>query len=58
MESANVPSGVSDQPRSEQETLEGARNRARSAARGYPHADYWVGIEGGIEDTGSMAAFA
>jgi inosine/xanthosine triphosphatase len=58
MESANNLSGVSDQPKSDQEILEGATNRARSAGREYPEADYCVGIEGGIEDTGSMAAFA
>jgi len=39
-------------------TLEGATNRARAASEQLSNADYWVGIEGGIEDTGSMAAFA
>lgn len=36
MESENVPSGDSDQPRSDQETLQSATNRAHFAARGYP----------------------
>lgn len=55
----SVPSGVSDQPLSDQETLQGAANRARNAARLVPQADYWIGIEGGIEDQNEqMAAFA
>ncbi len=55
----SVPSGVPDQPRSDAETLEGAENRAAAAARRLPDADYWVGIEGGIDDDGEeMAAFA
>ncbi len=57
--SASVPSGVPDQPRSDAETLRGAENRAAAAARRHPEADYWVGIEGGIDDDGAeMAAFA
>ncbi len=43
-----VPSGVSEQPMSCQETLLGATNRAR-ALRSQSTADYVVGIEGGIE---------
>ncbi|MCB0291907.1 MAG: inosine/xanthosine triphosphatase [Calditrichaeota bacterium] len=57
--SANVPSGVADQPTSEGETLQGAHNRAEGAFRQMPQADYWVGIEGGVsymED--EMIAFA
>jgi len=54
-----VPSGVSDQPLSSHETLQGAYNRACAASQAYPQADYWVGIEGGIEAEGEeMAAFA
>ncbi len=44
-----VPSGVSDQPMSDEETLEGAKNRIVNARREYPSVDYYVGIEGGIE---------
>ena len=44
-----IESGVSDQPMSDEETLKGARNRAGNAKQLYPNADYWVGIEGGIE---------
>ncbi|HPH96582.1 MAG TPA: inosine/xanthosine triphosphatase [Anaerolineaceae bacterium] len=56
---ANVPSGVSDQPSSSGETLQGAVNRAANALQAIPAADFWIGIEGGIEDTPEgMAAFA
>ncbi|GAB3818163.1 inosine/xanthosine triphosphatase [Pontibacter rugosus] len=55
----NVPSGVADQPMTEQETLQGALNRVNSAYEQYPDADYWIGIEGGIENfNGELAAFA
>lgn len=54
-----VPSGVSHQPMSDTETLQGARNRAANAQQALPDADYWVGIEGGVEDrTGALEAFA
>lgn len=48
-EVVSVPSGVSDQPMSEAETIEGARNRASNAKKQTPDADYWVGIEGGVQ---------
>jgi inosine/xanthosine triphosphatase len=52
-------SDVSDQPRSDAEALQGALSRARHARQLLPTADYWVGIEGGIQDEGSdMSAFA
>ena len=55
----SVDSGVADQPSGSEETLAGARNRARAASHAHPDADYWFGIEGGIEDRDSgMAAFA
>ncbi|TFV95965.1 non-canonical purine NTP phosphatase [Algoriphagus kandeliae] len=55
----NVPSGVSDQPMNAEETWEGARNRARNAKKAFPEADYWVGIEGGVdEDEHGLFAFA
>ena len=54
-----VPSGVADQPLSLAETMRGARIRARNARAARPDADYWVGIEGGIEDTPlGMSCFA
>ncbi len=49
IEGLSVPSGVSDQPISEKETMEGAKNRVLNAHEIYPKADYWVGIEGGIQ---------
>ena len=59
LESIAVPSGVSDQPRTGEEVMKGAENRARKAKEKIPNADYWVGIEGGIEDTElGMEAFA
>jgi inosine/xanthosine triphosphatase len=55
----NVPSGVSVQPMSDAETLQGALNRATGARKLVPEADYWAGIEGGIEEhAAGMVAFA
>lgn len=55
----SVDSGVSDQPTSDAETLQGAITRAQNAADAEPRADFWVGIEGGIEErAGRMMAFA
>ncbi|KAK4125419.1 Maf/Ham1 [Parathielavia appendiculata] len=45
----SVSSGVPDQPISDAETLLGARNRAERARELEPGADYWVGIEGGVD---------
>jgi len=57
--SANVPSGVADQPMSDDEALQGANNRVDNAAKETPEADYWVGMEGGIEARGDdMESFA
>ena len=56
---AAVSSGVPDQPRSLAETLLGARNRAENARSAQPESDYWVGIEGGIDDSPlGMSCFA
>lgn len=46
---ASVPSGVSDQPMSSAETLQGALNRTNAIRVLYPQADFWVGIEGGVQ---------
>ncbi len=52
-----VDSGVSSQPMSDAETLTGARNRVKNILQ--TEADYWVGIEGGIEEhEGSLCTFA
>lgn len=59
-EGISVPSGVQDQPMDNSTTLAGALNRANNAMAKVQNADYWVGIEGGIEKTGEreMQAFA
>lgn len=49
-----VESGVSDQPMSDGETLQGALNRAYNAKIAAPDADYWFGIEGGLEAAGQV----
>lgn len=55
----NVPSGVSKQPLTSAETLQGALNRAKNAQAEVPLADYWAGVEGGIEDVSrEMSVFA
>jgi inosine/xanthosine triphosphatase len=55
----SVPSGVSDQPMTNEETLLGATNRAKNLESAYPDGDFYVGIEGGIESIGDeMEAFA
>lgn len=46
-----VDSGVAEQPSSDAETLRGAENRARAAHDAVPGADYWFGLEGGVEDS-------
>jgi len=55
----SVDSGVGDQPLTRADTLNGALNRARNAQTHSPGADYYVGVEGGVEDkeTG-LQAFA
>lgn len=42
------PSGVPDQPWGDEETLAGARNRARGTLLTDPSADLAVGLEGGV----------
>ena len=55
----DAPSGVSDQPMSHAETMQGATNRVDHARAAMPDADFWVGIEGGIEDSETdMRCFA
>jgi len=63
-QTVQAPSGVSDQPSSDEETFLGALNRARHLTKLHPEADFWVGIEGGVQDCGfeacqdEMMAFA
>jgi inosine/xanthosine triphosphatase len=55
----SVPSGVAGQPTSRAETLQGALNRVNEAVKLLEDVDYWVGIEGGVEEMdGNMAVFA
>ncbi len=51
-EGVSVPSGVSDQPMSDEETLRGATERVRAAKEVKPDADFWVGLEGGVSMRG------
>jgi len=55
----SIASGVSDQPMDNEETYQGAVNRAIGAQKAYPAAKFWVGIEGGIQQyEEEMEAFA
>ena len=55
----SVASGVSDQPTSDDETFQGAQNRAQNAQARQPDGDFWIGLEGGIETLGDqLMAFA
>ena len=59
VDGVSVPSGVPDQPMSVSETMAGAENRAENARAAAPAAEFWVGIEGGIEDSPlGMTCFA
>lgn len=59
VEGLSVPSHVADQPMTDSETLQGAKNRAANAKAASPNADFWIGIEGGIaEPEDKMEAFA
>jgi len=55
----SVESGVSDQPMSDAETLLGAENRVKNAQNQFSNFDFYVGIEGGVEEaTSGLMAFA
>jgi inosine/xanthosine triphosphatase len=59
IQALSVPSGVGDQPHSNSEALHGAYNRAIGAADQAQEADFWVGIEGGVEEMDDeLTAFA
>jgi inosine/xanthosine triphosphatase len=51
-----VPSGVAEQPMTDEETILGALNRARGALTATA-ADMGIGVEGGVHDS-SMGMFA
>lgn len=55
----DVNSDVPDQPMSDQVTRLGARNRVNNAKNKHPDADFWVGLEGGLDFfDGKLMAFA
>ena len=57
--SVSIPSNVSGQPLCSDETFLGAKNRADNASNEVKDADFYVGIEGGVEHVESeMEAFA
>ena len=59
VQSIDAASEVTHQPMSDAETRQGAINRARNAQKNQSQADFWVGIEGGVEEiSGDMLAFA
>ena len=58
-EGVSVGSGVSDQPMSDDETFAGALNRAISARQQQEEGDFWIGLEGGLQEEGDdFFAFA
>jgi len=55
----SVNPGVKDQPMTDEETRQGAENRASLTMKQYPEADFCVGIEGGVEErSGELGTFA
>jgi len=55
----SVSSGVSKQPLSDEETFTGAKNRVHNASKKIKDADFYLGIEGGVDYVGGeMIAFA
>lgn len=59
VEGVSVSSGVADQPMSDTETFQGSLQRTYNARQAAPEADYWVGMEGGLENkNGELEAFA
>ena len=55
----NVKPSISVQPRTDEETLQGAEERAELARDARPDLDYWTGIEGGVAEwKQGMGAFA
>lgn len=45
----SVDSGVAGQPMSDAATRQGARNRVANGRLKFPEADFWVGLEGGLD---------
>ena len=55
IEGVDVDSGVPNQPIGSNETRTGARHRVIGARQVRPEADFWVGVEAGIEDNMTFA---
>lgn len=51
IEGIKVDSGIAEQPLSEEETVQGATNRALAAVK---HGDFGVGLEGGVTRIGGV----
>lgn len=51
----SVPSEVADQPMTNEETHRGALNRVKNAKVEMPTADFYVGLEAGIEGNVTFA---
>src|SRR4051794_16334037 len=59
IDGVHVESGVGHQPMNDHETLLGARTRAENARKVVVDADYYFGIEGGVQERdGVLEAFA
>jgi inosine/xanthosine triphosphatase len=59
VEGLSVDSGVADQPMSDEETRRGAQTRAANTQAAKPDADFWVGLEGGVDVIeGTLMTFA
>jgi inosine/xanthosine triphosphatase len=59
LEAVPAPSGVRNQPQDEAEALRGALHRVKMIQAARPRADFYVGMEGGIEEkNGGMEAYA
>lgn len=59
VEGVSVDSKVGHQPMTDGQTYNGALNRVNIVSKLKPEADYWVGIEGGVEEKGKeMECFA
>ncbi len=61
-EAVDAPSDISNQPMNDAETLLGAENRAKNVGEIRPEADFWVGVEGGVDtfpgEPDKLGAFA
>jgi inosine/xanthosine triphosphatase len=51
----SVSSGVAEQPVGDDETRQGALNRVSNAKQSHPNADFFVGLEAGIEGGSTFA---